>query len=147
MASTATASACAWGPWGDVASYEWRGCARCRMNASVGRLPNRSIIRHCRYCLCADWRVAGMSYNKYSVLCADMVRAALKPDVKAKAKLQEAIYYRSARWQDGVPQKQGALCGRNRAARMGGPSLAGYGLGVEAGVGDGAFATGGCTAR
>lgn len=61
--------------------------------------------------LCADWRVAGMTYNKYTNLCAEMVRAALRPEVKAKAKLQEAIYYRTARWQEGVPQKQGAQQG------------------------------------
>ena len=55
----------------------------------------------------ADWRVAGMTYLKYANLCADMVRAALKEPMKAKAKAQEVIYFRSALWKDGVPQKQG----------------------------------------
>jgi hypothetical protein len=49
-----------------------------------------------------------MSYLKYSNLCADMVRAALKEPAKAKAKAREVIYYRSALWKDGVPEKQGA---------------------------------------
>lgn len=48
-----------------------------------------------------------MSYLKYSNLCADMVRAALKEPVKAKAKAREVIYYRSAVWKNGVPEKQG----------------------------------------
>lgn len=55
----------------------------------------------------ADWRVAGMTYLKYANLCADMVRAALKEPLKSKAKAQEVIYYRSALWKDGVPEKQG----------------------------------------
>ncbi|KAG7670554.1 hypothetical protein Ndes2526B_g00321 [Nannochloris sp. 'desiccata'] len=54
----------------------------------------------------AYWRVAGMTYLKYSNLCADMVRAALKEPMKAKAKAQEVVYFRSALWKDGMPQKQ-----------------------------------------
>jgi F-type H+-transporting ATPase subunit epsilon len=54
-----------------------------------------------------DWRVAGMSYLKYSNLCADMVRAALKEPAKSKAKAREVIYFRQSIWKDGVPQKQG----------------------------------------
>ncbi|EFN52734.1 hypothetical protein CHLNCDRAFT_48298 [Chlorella variabilis] len=54
----------------------------------------------------AYWRVAGMTYLKYSNLCADMVRAALKEPVKAKAKAREIIYFRQSLWKDGVPQKQ-----------------------------------------
>ena len=50
-----------------------------------------------------------MSYLKYSNLCADMVRAALKDVAKAKAKPREVIYYRSAVWKNGQPEKQGAL--------------------------------------
>lgn len=40
------------------------------------------------------WRVAGMSYLKYSNLCADMVRSALKGPAKEAAKQREAIYFR-----------------------------------------------------
>ena len=54
------------------------------------------------------WRVAGMSYLKYSNLCADMVRSSLKEPQRTKAKLREAIYYRAAVWKDGKPEKQGA---------------------------------------
>lgn len=55
------------------------------------------------------WRVAGMSYLKYSNLCADMVRASLKEPMKTKAKLREAVYYRAASWKDGKPKKQSAF--------------------------------------
>ena len=48
-----------------------------------------------------------MSYLKYSNLCADMVRAALKDTAKTKAKAREVIYYRSAVWKNGAPEKQG----------------------------------------
>ena len=47
-----------------------------------------------------------MSYLKYSNLCADMLRASLKETAKVKAKAREAVYYRSALWKDGVPEKQ-----------------------------------------
>lgn len=47
-----------------------------------------------------------MSYLKYSNLCADMVRAALKDTAKTKAKAREVIYYRSAVWKNGAPEKQ-----------------------------------------
>ena len=52
------------------------------------------------------WRVAGMTYLKYSNLCADMVRASLKDGLRAKAKTREAIYYRAALWENGKPAKQ-----------------------------------------
>lgn len=55
------------------------------------------------------WRVAGMSYLKYSNLCADMVRSSLKEPLKTKAKLREAVYFRAAIWRDGKPEKQGML--------------------------------------
>lgn len=55
----------------------------------------------------AYWRVAGMSYLKYSSLCADMVRAALKEPHKSAAKARETIFFRSAVWKEGKPEKQG----------------------------------------
>lgn len=90
--------------------------------------PLRAAAPHCRlawpptYMFClprpvADWRVAGMSYLKYSNLCADMVRSALKEAVKGKAKTREVIYYRSAQWKNGVPEKQG---GQRCAGRLDG---------------------------
>ena len=57
----------------------------------------------------AYWRVAGMSYVKYSGLCADMVRAALKEPAKTKARTREVVYFRRADWKDGQPQKQSEL--------------------------------------
>lgn len=77
----------------------------------------------------ADWRVAGMTYNKYSNLCADMLRAALKEPAKAKAKARETIYYRSALWKDGQPAKQGAWVGT--AFGWGDGSCGGGGVGRE----------------
>lgn len=57
------------------------------------------------------WRVAGMSYLKYSNLCADMLRSSLKEPMKTKAKLREAVYFRAAIWKDGKPEKQGvSIC-------------------------------------
>lgn len=53
------------------------------------------------------WRVAGYSYLKYSELCAQMVRSALKEPLKSKSKSRDAVYFRSAQWQDGKPIKQG----------------------------------------
>lgn len=47
-----------------------------------------------------------MSYLKYSNLCADMLRSALKEPAKAKAKAKEVIYFRTAIWKNGVPEKQ-----------------------------------------
>ena len=57
----------------------------------------------------AYWRVAGMSYLKYSGLCADMVRAALKEPGKTKARTREVVFFRRADWKDGQPQKQSEL--------------------------------------
>ncbi len=57
----------------------------------------------------AYWRVAGMSYLKYSGLCADMVRAALKEPAKTKARTREVVFFRRADWKDGQPQKQSEL--------------------------------------
>jgi F-type H+-transporting ATPase subunit epsilon len=54
----------------------------------------------------AYWRVAGMSYLKYSGLCSDMVRAALVPELRAKARTREVVYYREAIWKEGKPEKQ-----------------------------------------
>ena len=57
----------------------------------------------------AYWRVAGMSYLKYSGLCADMVRAALKEPGRTKARTREVVFFRRAEWKDGQPQQQSEL--------------------------------------
>lgn len=52
-----------------------------------------------------------MSYLKYAGLCSDMVRAALVPELRAKARTREVVYYRESVWKDGAPEKQSApLC-------------------------------------
>ncbi len=48
-----------------------------------------------------------MSYLKYSGLAADMVRESMKEPFKSKAKLREAVYFKSALWKDGQQQQQG----------------------------------------
>lgn len=48
-----------------------------------------------------------MSYLKYSNLCAEMLRASLKEPFKSQAKVKEVVYFRSAVWKDGKPEKQG----------------------------------------
>lgn len=47
-----------------------------------------------------------MSYLKYANLCSDMVRAALLPELRAKAKTREVVHYKEAIWKDGKPEKQ-----------------------------------------
>lgn len=49
-----------------------------------------------------------MSYLKYAGLCSDMVRAALVPELRAKARTREVVYYRESVWKDGKPEKQSA---------------------------------------
>lgn len=49
-----------------------------------------------------------MSYLKYAGLCSDMVRAALLPELRAKARTREVVYYREAVWKEGQPEKQSA---------------------------------------
>ena len=58
-----------------------------------------------------------MSYLKYSGLCADMVRAALKEPAKTKARTREVVFFRRAEWKDGQPQKQCKLWIASRALR------------------------------
>lgn len=55
----------------------------------------------------AYWRVAGMSYLKYSNLCADMVRAALKEPAKSAALKRETIFFRGTKWAEGKPGETG----------------------------------------
>ena len=47
-----------------------------------------------------------MSYLKYANLCSDMVRAALVPEMRAKARTREIVHYKEAIWKDGKPEKQ-----------------------------------------
>lgn len=56
----------------------------------------------------AYWRVAGMSYLKYSNLCATMVRDALKEPLKDAAKTRELVYFKNVTYKDGKPDQQSA---------------------------------------
>ena len=50
--------------------------------------------------------LTGGRWRRYSGLCADMLRSVLKEPAKGKAKAREVVYFRSAQWADGKPQKQ-----------------------------------------
>jgi F-type H+-transporting ATPase subunit epsilon len=54
------------------------------------------------------WRVAGMSYLKYSNLCATMVRDALKEPLKETAKAREMVYFKEVGYESGKPATQSA---------------------------------------
>jgi F-type H+-transporting ATPase subunit epsilon len=56
----------------------------------------------------AYWRVAGMSYLKYTNLCATMVRDAMKEPLKEAAKARELVYFKEVQWRGGKPASQGA---------------------------------------
>nr|6RD4_Q Chain Q, epsilon: Polytomella F-ATP synthase epsilon subunit [Polytomella sp. Pringsheim 198.80]6RD9_Q Chain Q, epsilon: Polytomella F-ATP synthase epsilon subunit [Polytomella sp. Pringsheim 198.80]6RDB_Q Chain Q, epsilon: Polytomella F-ATP synthase epsilon subunit [Polytomella sp. Pringsheim 198.80]6RDC_Q Chain Q, epsilon: Polytomella F-ATP synthase epsilon subunit [Polytomella sp. Pringsheim 198.80]6RDE_Q Chain Q, epsilon: Polytomella F-ATP synthase epsilon subunit [Polytomella sp. Prings len=47
------------------------------------------------------YRVAGMSYLRYSNICADLLRNVLKEPFKAKAQARQAIHFRQAPYVDG----------------------------------------------
>lgn len=57
----------------------------------------------------AYWRVAGMSYLKYSNLCATMMRDALKEPLKEAAKAREQVNFKNVTYKDGKVDKQSAL--------------------------------------
>ena len=66
----------------------------------------------------AYWRVAGMSYLKYSNLCADMVRAALKEPAKSAALKRETIFFRGTKWAEGKPGESGETPWDGRRRRI-----------------------------
>ena len=49
------------------------------------------------------WRLAGMSYLKYSNICAAMVREATKKS--SRAKFDETVHYKYFKWENGVRTK------------------------------------------
>lgn len=51
------------------------------------------------------WRIAGMSYLKYSSMCAEVVRGCLKEPFLTKAKPREAVYFKATPWSGGKPGK------------------------------------------
>mmetsp|Transcript_17904 Transcript_17904/g.38440 ORF Transcript_17904/g.38440 Transcript_17904/m.38440 type:complete len:80 (-) Transcript_17904:449-688(-) len=55
------------------------------------------------------YRAAGMTYLRYSNICADLLRNVLKEPHKAKAKLRQVIAYRYAPWAEGKAGKSTVL--------------------------------------
>ncbi|KAJ9073622.1 hypothetical protein DSO57_1004430 [Entomophthora muscae] len=47
------------------------------------------------------WRSSGISYLKYSQICAQAVRNALKADLKPAAQIRDEQGIKFAKWQDG----------------------------------------------
>jgi len=52
----------------------------------------------------AYWRIAGMSYLKYSNMCGEVVRASLKEPFFSKAKAREAVYMKASKFVGGKAQ-------------------------------------------
>ena len=52
----------------------------------------------------AYWRIAGMSYLKYSNMCGEVVRASLKEPFFSQAKAREAVYMKASEFVGGKAQ-------------------------------------------
>lgn len=52
------------------------------------------------------YRVAGMTYLRYSNICADFLRNVMKEPFKSKATARQAIYFRSSPYTDGKQGQQ-----------------------------------------
>lgn len=51
------------------------------------------------------WRAAGMTYVKYSNICANLVRNCLKEPNKSESISREKVHFSVSKWVDGKPQK------------------------------------------
>lgn len=58
------------------------------------------------------WRAAGMTYLKYSNICADLVRRVLKDSVKAQSKKTAEYSMARSEWEAGKVVKRSELFGR-----------------------------------
>lgn len=47
------------------------------------------------------WRVAGLNYIQYSRICAQAVRRALKPELKAEAMKRDTSIIKVTPWKEG----------------------------------------------
>ncbi|TGZ50443.1 hypothetical protein CRM22_010835 [Opisthorchis felineus] len=52
------------------------------------------------------WRAAGLSYIKYSSICAAAVRNSLKSDLKTAAEKRTGKHVKLTQWKDGKPIKK-----------------------------------------
>lgn len=55
------------------------------------------------------WRAAGVSYLRYSNLCADALRSALKKDAMKKATPKAPFSMTKSTWEAGKPVARGML--------------------------------------
>lgn len=56
------------------------------------------------------WRAAGVSYLRYSNLCADALRSALKPDAAKKGAAKTPFSMTKSTWEAGKPVARGMCC-------------------------------------
>merc|ERR1739848_259033 len=72
-------------------------CASCNVTALV-RLPNSFTTKMsappAQVATSAFWRASGMTYVKYSNLCAEVVRACLKEPAFTTAKARNTVYFK-----------------------------------------------------
>jgi hypothetical protein len=55
------------------------------------------------------WRVAGMTYLRYSNTCAELLRRVIKPSVRAEVKQAVPFSMTRAEWEDGKIKKRSTL--------------------------------------
>lgn len=76
----------------------------------------------------SSWRNAGLSFLKYSQLCAEHVRSALKEPMKSKKIANEGVHARIMKFEGGKRVSTGA---RTRRAASGAPIAAARARGVR----------------
>uniref|UniRef100_A0A182KG83 Mitochondrial ATP synthase epsilon chain n=1 Tax=Anopheles christyi TaxID=43041 RepID=A0A182KG83_9DIPT len=61
----------------------------------------------------AAWRTAGLNYINYSNIAANLLRKALKPELRTQAIRRDASHIKFTKWQNGRPEKGFAVMIRN----------------------------------
>ncbi|XP_026277343.1 protein stunted isoform X1 [Frankliniella occidentalis] len=56
----------------------------------------------------SSWRAAGLNYVRYSNIAANLVRQALKPELRAAAAKRDDSSVRLTPWKDGKPNRSAA---------------------------------------
>ncbi|ERN07205.1 hypothetical protein AMTR_s00019p00172990 [Amborella trichopoda] len=51
------------------------------------------------------WRAAGMTYVRYSNICASLVRQCLKEPYRSESLSREKVHFSVSKWVDGKPEK------------------------------------------
>ncbi|XP_050100088.1 protein stunted-like [Anopheles aquasalis] len=52
----------------------------------------------------ANWRAAGLNYINYSNIAANLLRKALKPELRAQAARREESHIKMTKWKEGKPE-------------------------------------------